>query len=83
MSKNKKLSIPQLWRIKHYSTGKTMRIAPEKNFVSLVKDDGAYKIKKEGDKYFKVRKSGKHDVVYELSNTEIKKFGKRLSRMIK
>jgi len=80
---NKKLSIPVMWKIKHYSTKKTMHIVPAKNCVSLVRDDGVYRIKKEGDKYFKVRKNGKQEIVYELSNTEIKKFGKRLSKMIK
>ena len=80
---NKKLSIPVRDRIKHRSTGKTMDIMALKNCVSLVKDDGVYKIKKEGDKFFKVRKSGKQEVVYELSNTEMKKFGRRLSRIFK
>lgn len=77
----KKLSIPVLRRLKHRSTGKTMNIIASKNCVTLVKHDGVYKIKKEGNKFFKVRKSGSHEVVYELSNTEMKKFGKRLNRI--
>lgn len=76
----KKLSIPKLWRIKHKSSNKKMNVKISKNNVILTKGKFVYKIRKEGNKYIKVRKDGRKEIIYDLTKTELRKFSKKLDK---
>jgi len=78
----KKLSIKKLFNNKHESTGRVMKIEKTPNNILLYKKNFIYKIKKEGNKYIKVRSGAGKEIIEEMTKTEMHKFGVRLQKFL-
>lgn len=78
----KKLSKKKAFIIKHKSTGRVMRIEKTPNHVLLYKQNFVYKVKKEGNRYIKVRIGAGKEIVEEMTKTEMRKFGAKLQKFL-
>ncbi len=76
----RRLSIERVFNHKHESTGRVMKIEKTPNNVLLYKENFVYKVKKEGNKYIKIRGGAGKEIVEEITKTEMKKFGDRLQK---
>jgi len=69
-----------MFNSKHESTGRVMRIEKTPNCLLLYKKNFVYKIRKDGNKYVKVRNEGGKEIIEELTKTEMKKFGNKIQK---
>jgi len=59
-----------------------MKIEKTPNNVLLYKENFVYKVKKDGDKYIKVRNGAGKEITEEITKTEMKKFRDRLQKFL-
>ena len=78
----RRLSIKKVFNHKHESTRRVMKIEKTPNNVLLYKENFVYKVKKDGDKYIKVRNGAGKEIPEEITKTEMKKFRGRLQKFL-
>jgi len=76
----RRLSIKKVFNNRHESTGRIMKIEKTPDNILLYKENFVYKIKKNGDKFIKVRGGAGKEITEEMTKTEMKKFGNRLQK---
>ncbi|PKP60693.1 MAG: hypothetical protein CVT88_02335 [Candidatus Altiarchaeales archaeon HGW-Altiarchaeales-1] len=76
----RRLSIKKVFNNRHESTGRVMKIEKTHDNILIYKENFVYKVKKDGDKYIKVRGGAGKEITEEMTKTEMKKFGVRLQK---